>query len=137
MPEIDLKDNIRLLLDKHEFEVAREFKWVIRKGRFGTYYISTQIYYHRYSFAKLVFGLNKDQMIYHMNGNPFDFRKSEILIVSRQEYSHMRKGSNVKSSQYRRVFFDNDNQKWGVLVIKGKGYFWWALQLRDRCCHCS
>ena len=62
-------------------------------------------------------------MFFHQNDNPFDFRKSEIFTVSRQEYFHMAKREYEKSSKYRRIYYDTNNKKWEVNIVKEKGHF--------------
>ena len=122
MPEISFKNGLKLLLDNKEYEIAKNYNWCSNKMG-NSYYIYTCVNKQQYSFKNLIFKLDKEQMIFHKNDNLLDFRRSQILIVSRQEYFHMTKREYEKSSKYRRVYYDAHNKKWGVNIVKGKGYF--------------
>jgi hypothetical protein len=122
MPEIRIDDNHKLLLDKNEFEIANKYIWHIFKQR-NSLFIYTLIDDKECSFKEIVLKTDKDKIVYHKNNNPFDFRCTKIKIINRQEYFHFVRRNYKKSSKYGRVYFDSDNKRWGVRVVKGKGYF--------------
>jgi AP2-like factor, euAP2 lineage len=123
MFEIRLSDDIKLLFDKNEYEIAKNYPWRVRKCKNGKFSVLTNINKHRYSVKQLVFKLPKEIYIYHKNGNPYDFRRSEIDIITKSEYFHRKSPNLPRTSKYKSVFFDEANNKWSTAVIKGKSHF--------------
>ena len=123
MKEIILQNDVKLLFDEEDYKVASQYKWLYRVSKNGRDSILTQLSEKRYSIKQLVFKLPKDMFIYHKNDNPYDFRRSEIDIITKSEYFHKQNPNAPRSSRYKNVFFDEKNNKWSTAVIKGKSYF--------------
>jgi AP2-like factor, euAP2 lineage len=123
MFEILVSDDVKLLFDKKEYEIAKNYTWRVRKCKNGKFSVLADINKHRYSVKQLVFKLPKDIYIYHKNGNPYDFRRSEIEIITKSEYFHKQNPNIPRSSKYKNVFYDETNNKWSTAVIKGKSHF--------------
>lgn len=122
MPEINFeKCNITVLLDEEDYLKTKNFKLVARKEKSGNRAIKIRMGDLHFSIASKIFNVPKGMMIHHNNGNQFDFRRSEISIVSRQEYSHRNSPhirSQKRSSKYLRVHRTNKFHPWMVKIEK-------------------
>lgn len=79
--------------------------------------------FYNNSICDRIFGLKENQVIYHKNGNPCDFRRDQIIICTRSELGHFIGSSNIKLSKYKGVYYYERSNKWAVRIIKeGKIY---------------
>lgn len=97
----------KVKLDKPEYDIAINYKWHFTKK-----YMITRINGKQSTFSKVVFGIQRNQLIYHTNGDYLDFRKSKIMILTREEFPKVAKRD--KTSRYRGVFLKGD--LWMVIL---------------------
>ncbi|SHF60569.1 AP2 domain-containing protein [Desulforamulus putei DSM 12395] len=120
MPVIVTKKGQQIIVDQAEYEIAKQFKWVISKTGKNKSTPVTFVDGHYKTFSRVVFGIEQGQSIAHKNGNKLDFTRDNILICKdKSEFWHVvssnRKG---KSSQYHGVCYNNALEKWVVQVRK-------------------
>ena len=122
------KDNQPILIDDGLYDLASSYAWVSwnKNGKYNE--PVTMINGKRVAFSKLMFASNKQRMVYHRNGNRFDFRSENILVCSRSELGHIIGSTNRKHSQYKGVIFYPKLNQWYVRIIKDHkiiegGYF--------------
>ena len=131
MFEINLRDNIRLKFDEEDFIIAQNYNWRLRESKTGNIIINTKIKGNIYSLKQLVFKLPENLYIVHKNDNPYDFRRSQIDIITKVDYFHKKKYGAEKTSKYKNVFYDAKKSKWGAIVVKGKAHFAGRYQTQE------
>jgi len=116
---IKLSGNYQILIDEMDYDTAISYKWR-RTTNKGKFYVQTKIDGKHVSFAKVVFSLQENQMIFHKNGDSLDFRRDSILICNKREFAYLISSNTSKSSKYYGVYFKTDRKKWCVQLTKDR-----------------
>lgn len=118
MSKLKTTNGHKIILDETEYKLASQYQWQSKSDGRGGYRPVAHIDGRRISFASIVFKLEKNQVIYHKNGNPFDFRKDQILICNRSELGHFIGSSNRKSTNYKGIHYYEKSNSWVARIIK-------------------
>lgn len=110
MKTIQIKDK-QLKLDIEEYDKGIHYKWYITKSE-----VFTKIEGKKVSLSKLLFSTLPGYLIWHKNGDSFDFTRDNIMIISRSEFARYIKRN--KKSKYHNVHWDIANQGWMVNIDK-------------------
>lgn len=129
MPIISCPNGKEILLDQSDYEKAKDLTWLAYKYEGDHAKVFTLKNRKRFSMSSLIFGISGQQCIYHKNGNPFDFRRENIVICkNRSEFAQLAFPRVDKTSKYNNVYFNPKNSKWIVKIIYNRkiihgGYF--------------
>ncbi len=114
-------DGQLILVDENEYKIASKYQWQSKADGRGGHRPVIFLDGRCITFASVVFELNRNQVIYHKNGNPYDFRRDKIVICNnRSEFGHYIGSSNRKNTQYKGVFLFRRSNAWAVRIIKDK-----------------
>ena len=124
--EINLGNGLSTMCDWCDFDSVNKHSWfLVKKGR--VFYVATNIretdehgksilkrrYLHRILFKDLPKGMVVD----HLNGNGLDNRRSNLRIVSHQQNTRNRSGSQKNSkSGVRGVYWHKQRGKWAACI---------------------
>jgi hypothetical protein len=114
MKIIKTKTGEEIFIDDDKFDIASKYIWQLKDSKRVITYINGK----RIAFAKVVFDLGPNQIIYHTNGNPLDFRKCQIKICKMSELGHIIGNSNQKHSHFKNVYYFERSNSWAVRLIK-------------------
>lgn len=114
MRTIKTKTGEEILIDDDKFDIASKYIWQLKDSKRVVTYINGK----RIALANVVFDLEPDQIIYHTNGNPLDFRKSQIKICKMNELGHIIGNTNVKHTHFKNVYYFARSNAWAVRIIK-------------------
>ncbi len=129
MPVIVCPNGNKILLDEADYDKAKAFKWLAYNYENDDAKVFTLSNKKRTSMSKLVFGISGQQCIYHKNGNPFDFRRKNLVICNnKSEFAQISFPRLNKTSKYNNVYWNTQTSKWVARVmLKGKsihgGYY--------------
>lgn len=120
MPVIIAKNGQQIIVDEAEYEIAKQYKWVINETGKNKSTPVTFIDGHYKTFSRVVFGIERGQAIVQKNGNKIDYTRDNIIICKdKSEFWHVvsanRKG---KTSQYHDVCYNSTLEKWAVQIRK-------------------
>jgi hypothetical protein len=104
---------LKIFLDPEDFEIVKNFHWVID----GHGYVTTQKSFngkrHSYKIHRIIMDCPPEKSIDHINHNPLDNRKSNLRICTQQQNLMNQKVQKIKKySQYKGVTWDKSRQKW-------------------------
>lgn len=120
MKKLSTSDGKEIIVDIEEYKIASRYKWLSKAYGKGVYRPVTIIGGSLVTFGKLVFNLEPNEVVFHKNGNCYDFRKNEIVICNRSELGHLVGTTNRKISQYKCVYYYERSKTWAVRLIKNK-----------------
>ena len=109
------KETGRFLIDKDDLEFVLKFKWYQRNGRYVSKDKGKAIHIGRYLLG--VDNTQKDQLVDHINRNPWDNRRSNLRLCSAADNSRNRSIAANNTSGVPGLSWDKKNKK-TVVVIK-------------------
>jgi len=117
MKEIQLSQNKTALVDDDMYEYLNQWKWtsgetsVIR--RVGGRIFHKTIYMHH-----VVLGISDNKIeIDHKNRNPFDNRKENLRVATRQEQNRNRGKNKNNNTGYKGVSYSRRKDKYYVCIM--------------------
>lgn len=117
MPIISCPNGNKIIIDDTDYEKAKDYTWLAYNYENDDARIFTLINKKRHSMSKLIFGIEKGQCIYRKNGNPFDFRRENIIICkNKSEFAQLSFPRVNKTSKYNNVYWDRKGEVWIVAV---------------------
>ena len=118
MNKLITSDGKEIIVDIDEYITASIYKWLSKADGYGGYRPVTFIEGKIKTFGSVVFGIEPDQVVFHKNGNSFDFRKDKIIVCDRSQLGHIVGSTNKKKTKYKCVHYYNKSNSWVVRLIK-------------------
>lgn len=113
----DLKQNIKgiAIIDVEDVDKIKEYKWNLGSHGYGICTVLQKCIHN------LIMGDIEDgKTVDHINRNKLDNRKSNLRIATFQENTTNKKVGSKNTSGFSGVSWDKNNNKWQVLIKKGK-----------------
>lgn len=115
------RKSLKLIIDDEDLNKVSRYEWFNKSKGNRKFYIYTYIDQKATSIGKLIFNHKRNECLYFKNSNPYDFRRDNVLVLTRQEQGHLVGGINKKkSSKYHGVYYCNSTNKWWVRVNKAE-----------------
>jgi hypothetical protein len=73
--------------------------------------------------ARFILALPRGVEIRHRNGNRFDCRRENLIVVTRGDGQHQKKYP-LPSSGFRGVYHDRRSDRWGASITREKQFRW-------------
>lgn len=123
MRKLNISKNLWVLIDNEDYSYLSRFNWGVDSNSIVERQIRNGKTRNRIPmWCLLVLNKNGGRVV-HINGNMFDFRKSNLRVVPEKVLSHNAKKRTNTSSRYKGVCWDKVNQKWrAYIVYDGKRY---------------
>lgn len=107
---------VNLKLDDDSYDKAKNYKWYPTKNS-----VYTKVSGKMYTISKLIFDIKGDELIYHKNGDHFDFTRDNTIKLTRKELPKYTKVE--KKSPYFNVYKGSKNMWMVLLNIDGEKVF--------------
>lgn len=114
-------NNKEIIFDVEDAIKAEEYTWiamdVFKRDR---EYIVTYIKGKPVPVSKIIFNTKPDEYVVHKNGDPYDFRKINLIICNKKVYGHLT-GYNMKEKSSSFYNVQKDCSFWVVEYIQEDG----------------
>jgi hypothetical protein len=113
------KHSLEIKVDENTYNEMNAYIWMNKK-KGNIYTIYTVIDGKEKSLSNILYNTSQNQIVIHLDNDQYNYCKSNIKILSRQEYAHLYIKFHMKnrSSEYNNVNFDSTQQKWHTKIIK-------------------
>ncbi len=113
------RKTLTFIVDEDTYKIASKYRWLNVIYKNGRVFIYSVVNGKMTSICKILFCDKRNYIVLHKNSDPLDFRRKNLEILSRQDYSHKYRSNYMKSnSKYPGVSFDKNTKKWKARIIK-------------------
>jgi len=122
--EIQLQNGLFALVDDEDYERVNKHLWVVRFANSSIPLISGFVEDKEKYLSHFVLDLEDiADSVSFSNGNRFDFRKENLIRLSRVSVSRRKKAHRGSSSKYKGVSWRDDSKKWLAKIKIGNKDF--------------
>lgn len=124
--KIPLKNGMFAIVDDEDYERVSKHSWYVginNNKRFEVYRCIEQGKPTHERLSRFIFNLESsdNRIVAFKNKNNLDHRKENLIICTKKENAHMRRGDMNSSSKYKGVYWETRRSKWRILIqVAGK-----------------
>lgn len=111
-------DNRFFLIDKEDYPIVSQYKWCLDHDN---YIVNKEIKLHNFVYDKEI---SNGYIIDHINGNPFDNRKSNLRLCTHSQNSCNQRLNIKNTSGHKGVWFDKKHNKWCASIKVNNKNIW-------------
>ncbi|MEX3623548.1 AP2 domain-containing protein [Viridibacillus arvi] len=116
--KLHLQNGYFALVDDQDFDRTNEFNWIVKNASNGKSLTVIRTDKQSCSLGRFLLDLNSGDktLVTHKNGDILDFRRINLVVVSRNKGNHFSKANGKSTSKYKGVCWDKYRSKWAAAI---------------------